>query len=721
MKRILSTIFAFAVIFMTMAQNSDVPFVYDVENTGIDCPDPVLPSANQCKTVSKLPDPFEWSDGSGRIETFADWTCRRNEIKREIEHYEIGEKPKFDKLEASYSGNTLTVKIYVGSNSLTLTSKISIPSGNGPHPVVIGMDGNTGSMGSQYFSKCIQIPFTHSQIAEYNSGFGGNGKSRNDPFFKLYPNDFHKGDYCAWSWGISRLIGGLEIIKDQINADLSHIAVTGCSYAGKMALYAGAFDERIALTIAQESGGGGVNSWRVSEKIGSSVEGISNTNYDWFMSSFKTNFNGQTSKIPYDHHELIAMIAPRAFLAFGNKGYEWLGDESGYISCQAAFEVWKAMGIEDRFGYVFDSGHEHCQASSAQNSAADKFIKKFLYGDDSQDTNVRSSIINTDYQSWKDAWDDYELTIEVADLTAKISYPSKNSEHYSDLPLNITTAIKAKNGIENVSLYLDGELLSDNLSEPYNYEITTPELGEHTLYVVAKDKTGETITSDEVTFTVIERKIFRMEKNTILKIEAEEMPEQDGQYVGPYEENFDGIAYYANKDMTAAPVFFAPEEGTFIITLTGCADASATANLSLYIDDEKVGTYTWNSNTTKEISKEVEISGNNPHTLKLMMETDNGQSDAFVDYLTIMEKDADINTTFLSSIDSDEINFYPNPASEEIFITDGVTKVKLFDTTGRILLETSEKRINISNFDPGIYTIQLNSNNKLILKHLIIR
>jgi hypothetical protein len=31
----------------------------------------------------------------------------------------------------------------------------------------------------------------------------------------------------------------------------------GCSYADKMALFAGAFDERIALTIAQESGGGG--------------------------------------------------------------------------------------------------------------------------------------------------------------------------------------------------------------------------------------------------------------------------------------------------------------------------------------------------------------------------------------------------------------------------------------------------------------------------------
>ena len=188
---------------------------------------------------------------------FCDWSCRLNDIKREIEYWEIGEKPKFDKLEASYSGGTLTVTVYNGSNKLTLTSKISVPSGNGPHPIVIGMDGNTGSLSSSYFSKCIQVPFTHTQIAKYNGGFDGGGRSQSDPFYKLYPGTFNSiADYCAWSWGISRLIDGLEIVKDKINADLGHIAVTGCSYAGKMALYAGAFDERIALTIAQESGCG---------------------------------------------------------------------------------------------------------------------------------------------------------------------------------------------------------------------------------------------------------------------------------------------------------------------------------------------------------------------------------------------------------------------------------------------------------------------------------
>ena len=440
------------------------PISYPVENTGAGCDEPSSLKDANLKSCSTLPDPFEWADGSGRVTDFCDWSCRRNEIKREIEYYEIGEKPTFDNLTASYSGGTLTVKITNGSNTLTLTSKISVPSGSGPHPIVVGMDGNTGSMSASLFSKCIQVPFTHTQIAEYNSGFGGGGRSQNDPFYKLYPGTFNtKADYCAWSWGISRIIDGLEIIKDQINADISKIAVTGCSYAGKMALFAGAFDERIALTIAQESGGGGINSWRVSSKIGSSVEGISNTNYDWFLSSFKSKFERSVDKIPYDHHELIAMIAPRAFLAFGNPDYEWLGDESGYISLRAAEEVWKAMGIEDRFGYVIEGGHSHCQASSNQDNAAKSFIQKFLHGDNSQNTTIRKSTVNADYSSWSKAWSGHsivnngcgnseETSVSIADANAGYFLSPNRPNPVSNGETSFDFAIP-ESGFVSINLY----------------------------------------------------------------------------------------------------------------------------------------------------------------------------------------------------------------------------------------------------------------------------
>ena len=93
-------------------------------------------------------------------------------------------------------------------------------------------------------------------------------KRGNEPINKLYPDQTDMGAYCAWSWGVSRIIDGLEIVGKKSKIDTRKLAISGCSFAGKMALFAGAFDERIALTIAQEPGGGGAAAWRVSETLG---------------------------------------------------------------------------------------------------------------------------------------------------------------------------------------------------------------------------------------------------------------------------------------------------------------------------------------------------------------------------------------------------------------------------------------------------------------------
>jgi hypothetical protein len=50
-----------------------VPLVYDVENTGANCTKPPLPSLNELSSIDALPDPFKWSNGSGRITNINDW------------------------------------------------------------------------------------------------------------------------------------------------------------------------------------------------------------------------------------------------------------------------------------------------------------------------------------------------------------------------------------------------------------------------------------------------------------------------------------------------------------------------------------------------------------------------------------------------------------------------------------------------------------------------
>ena len=197
------------------------------------------------------------------------------------------------------------------------------------------------------------------------------------------------------------MIDGLEKVEKKSRIDLSHLAISGCSFAGKMALFAGAFDERIALTIAQEPGGGGVNAWRVSETL-ENVETLGRTNYAWFLESMRQFAGKNVNRLPIDHHELAALIAPRALLVLGNTDYEWLAEESNYVSCQAARMVWKAFGIEDRMGFSIQGGHMHCMLPKSQYPEVEAFIDKFLLGKTDVDTFVTKADMfeDMDYLKW---------------------------------------------------------------------------------------------------------------------------------------------------------------------------------------------------------------------------------------------------------------------------------------------------------------------------------
>jgi len=74
----------------------------------------------------------------------------------------------------------------------------------------------------------------------------------------------------------------------------------------------------------------------------------------------------------------MAMVAPSALLILGNPNYEWLADETGYVSSTAAHEVWKAFGIADRFGFPIVDGHRHCAIHESQRPEVQAFVNKFL-------------------------------------------------------------------------------------------------------------------------------------------------------------------------------------------------------------------------------------------------------------------------------------------------------------------------------------------------------
>ena len=86
MKRLtLSTILV--LMALVVQGQSDIPLVYDVENTGARLAKPVMPEPDQLPVIRELPDALEG------VASFADWKKRRSDIAHMIQHYGIGEKP----------------------------------------------------------------------------------------------------------------------------------------------------------------------------------------------------------------------------------------------------------------------------------------------------------------------------------------------------------------------------------------------------------------------------------------------------------------------------------------------------------------------------------------------------------------------------------------------------------------------------------------------------
>ena len=365
-----------------------IPLVYDVENTGRRYTEPLMPEPNQLPIIQELPDALE------NVSSFADWAKRRSDIAHMIQHYGIGQKPIVEphQIKARMQGDTaLVVDVTINGQTLTLRSVIRYPKvGQPPYALMIGT--SMISLPKKLFEDrpIATMVFHESQVNDYSQWRKNHHDRGEHSFDKLYPHLRENGAFSEWAWGLSRLIDGLQQLGPEVTKiDMQHIGVTGCSYAGKMALYCGAFDERIALTIAQEPGGGGAASWRASYPK-DSVENLDKTDYHWFLESQRENFGGEkVYRLPYDQHELCAMVCPRALLLLGNPDFKWLADDAMQVSAKAAKKVWERFGIADRMGWSIVGGHGHCQLPERQWPEVQAFIDRFLLGRETDTNDIR--------------------------------------------------------------------------------------------------------------------------------------------------------------------------------------------------------------------------------------------------------------------------------------------------------------------------------------------
>ena len=361
---------------------------------------------------AKLPDPFMGLDGK-RISSKADWKCRREEIGAMFEKLMFGTKPRNpEKVEGSYSGGTLTINVTDKGKSGKFSVKISnAGTKDKPKPALIGfgggmMGGGCGSLGKATDGLDIaMITFNPDDVAPESGG---------GMFFNIYGgNTNNYGTIIAWAWGVSRIIDALEKTPEA-GVDVKHLAMTGCSRWGKGTLAVGAFDERIALTIPQESGSGGASLWRVGAQVNKQkgkqfVQGLSSAGSEgkWMISSFK-NYDGKENTLPFDQHMLVSMVAPRALLILDNAGQEWLGEVPSNYCGQASKEVFDALGVSENYTYSQEGGHSHCALPNGQFDEVKDFMNKFLFGKDAKTGKIDYSKNTQTISFKKSEWIDWE-------------------------------------------------------------------------------------------------------------------------------------------------------------------------------------------------------------------------------------------------------------------------------------------------------------------------
>ncbi len=323
-----------------------------VEFYGSDC---TVATPKDVSISGQLPNLFTKLDGT-TMSKRSDWKCRRAEMKAVMEKYVFGAKPGApDSVTGSVSTSAIKVHAVLGGKSIDFTVTLTMPTNaKTPVPIIIGLGGSNLDSGILNTEGVAVGNYDHQGMMSESS--------RTGLFTTLYGTSTGVSSQIGWAWGFSRIIDVLisEKAAGRNNIiDPTAVGVTGCSRNGKGAFTVGAFDERIALGIPQESGTAGVSAYRIVNTNpvgpnGNPAQSLSNavsTAVGWFGPTFESTYITKVDTIPGDTHSLAAMHAPRGLLVLDNSRIGELCATCQHAATDAAQVMYQALGIGANVGY----------------------------------------------------------------------------------------------------------------------------------------------------------------------------------------------------------------------------------------------------------------------------------------------------------------------------------------------------------------------------------
>ncbi|KAI0334197.1 hypothetical protein GY45DRAFT_1380405 [Cubamyces sp. BRFM 1775] len=343
-----------------------------------------LPQPSELPVINTLPDPFTFRLSNRRVESRADWGCRREELMVLVQQYLYGFYPDHfcERVHARREGNNLTITVSVDGKSASFNADMVFPSemDRGERVPVVITTGPTDLVPANTTS------FLESGVAVAKfdvNAVANDSYTRIGAFWDLY-GDRDIGVMTAWAWTEHRILDAIEQVVPEI--DTSRVGVVGCSRYGKAALAAAIFDQRIKLALPLSSGAEGIGPWRYYYESQGAAEKIENitTKYGYWSDTELWKFDnvtGNSTRVPFDAHELVALVAPRAIL--WDEGQEdWWTNPEGSISVVfgAAKVIFDWLGVGENIGIHVRHAPDDLHCGESAYPAIQPFVKKVFFG-----------------------------------------------------------------------------------------------------------------------------------------------------------------------------------------------------------------------------------------------------------------------------------------------------------------------------------------------------
>ena len=326
--------------------------------------------------LGKLSDLLVLQDGTP-VKTEDDWQKKRAELYHSVIEKQFGQQPPtpeiFEIEPLSFSEKTKVYRIKAGPANRPVSFRMTVffvPDASSS-PVVIDGDECWHYPYNRDFFRAFTdrgISFVLFDRTEIVCDF--RDPERKSPLYRAYP-DFEFGAMTAWAWGYSRCV---DAVLQLGLTDPGLIGITGHSRGGKAALLAGALDERIRVVNPNDSGCGGAGCYRIRME-GITEDGESGRNetledilnlFGYWFSKDLADYYLHAEDLPFDQHELKALVAPRILLEGNAASDLWANPVGSYITAVAAQSVYGFLGVPKNHYWYYRKGYHFHEVSDVQ-------------------------------------------------------------------------------------------------------------------------------------------------------------------------------------------------------------------------------------------------------------------------------------------------------------------------------------------------------------------